>query len=266
MYAAPMIQVQGLTKSYGSSTVLDHIDLNVPANSIHGYIGPNGVGKTTTVKILAGLIERDSGEVQVAGFDPRESPLEVKQRIGYLPESAVLYESLTIAEFLLFIGRLHRLEDAPIRARADAFLEAFDLTSRLGSRLITLSKGMRQKVLLTAAVLHRPSVLFVDEPLSGLDVSSATLIKEFFRLYADGGRAVLYCSHVLDVVERVCDSISILHQGKIVAEGSFEELSERMQESSLEEIFGQLTNSGEELERARKLAAALAQEIEDNGE
>jgi len=188
-----MIQVQGLLKSYGDKVVLDHIDLSIEAGSIHGYIGPNGVGKTTTVKILAGLIQRDGGEVRVAGFDPHEDPLEVKRRIGYLPESAVLYESLTVAEFLLFVGRLQRLEDEDIRARADAFLEAFGLTERLGSRLITLSKGMRQKVLLIAAVLHRPSVLFVDEPLSGLDVSSATLIKEFFRLYAEGGRAVLYC-------------------------------------------------------------------------
>ncbi len=256
-----MIRVRGLTKSYGGNTVvLDHIDLDVAAGSIHGYIGPNGVGKTTTVKILAGLIDRDGGEVRVAGFDPARDPLEVKRRIGYLPESAVLYESLTIAEFLLFVGRLHRLEDEVIRTRADVFLKAFDLRDRLGSRLITLSKGMRQKVLLTAAVLHRPTVLFVDEPLSGLDVNSAALIKEFFRLYADAGRTVLYCSHVLDVVERVCDSITILNHGKIVAQGSFEELSARLQEASLEEIFGQLTGQGRELERARELALALGAE------
>ncbi|MFT5463822.1 MAG: ABC-2 type transport system ATP-binding protein [Planctomycetota bacterium] len=140
------------------------------------------------------------------------------------------------------------------------FLSVFGLRDRLGSRLITLSKGMRQKVLLTAAVLHRPTVLFVDEPLSGLDVDSAALIKEFFRLYTNEGRAVLYCSHVLDVVERVCDSITILNHGQVAAQGSFEELSARMQEASLEEIFGQLTGQGKELERAQALAAALFRE------
>lgn len=253
----PMIEVTGLTKSYDAAPVLTGVDLSVPAGTIHGYLGANGAGKTTTVRILAGLLERDAGSVQVAGVDPREQPLEVRRRIGYLPESAVLYEPMTVAEHLLLVGRLQGLEDETIRTRGEELLGAFDLVQRLGSRLSTLSKGMRQKVLLTGALLHRPEVLFVDEPLSGLDVSSALLLKEFFRLYAAGGRAILYCSHVMDVVERVCDRLTILHGGRVAAEGTFEELAERMDEASLEAIFGQVTSAGEERERARRLVDAL---------
>lgn len=258
MSAAP-IHVRGLEKAFGSNEVLRGVDVQVDAGTIHGYIGPNGAGKTTTVRALLGLDTAFAGEVSVVGFDPRVDALEVKRRVGYLPESAVLYEALTAAEFLLLVGRLHGLEDDAIRSRAEAFLGELDLGDRLGARLVTLSKGMRQKLLLTAALLPRPDVLFVDEPLSGLDVSSGVLIKHFFRGFADRGGAILYCSHVMDVVERVCDRISILDGGRIVASGTFDELAAGRGGGSLEDVFGRITSEGGEAERAERLLDALVE-------
>jgi len=252
------IEIRGLRKNYGEKRVLDGVDLVVGKGQILGYVGPNGAGKSTTVKILTGLLDGFTGEVRVAGFDPRVDAVEVKRRIGYVPENAVLYESLTIAEFLLFVGRLHNLDDASIQRRADEFLAVFDLAGRLHSRITTLSKGMRQKVLLTAAVLHDPEVLLVDEPLSGLDVNAMILIKEFLRGFADRGRAVFYCSHVMEVVERVCDRIAILHQGKIAAIGTFTELQTRMPGGSLERIFAELTSDGSSDGGAKRLLDALS--------
>ncbi len=251
------IRVEGLRKSYGGRSVLDGVDLEVQAGTIFGYIGPNGAGKTTTVKILTGLLGDFEGEVRVGGLDPREQPVELKETIGYVPENAVLYEALTVAELLLFVGRLHGLDDAVIRARADEFLDVFELKSRLPTRVSTLSKGMRQKLLLTSAVLHAPQVVFLDEPLSGLDVNAAILVKNFLRALADSGRTVFYCSHVMDVVERVCDRIAILDGGKLVAEGTFDELSAARGGGSLERIFAELTGEGEDVELAERLVRAL---------
>ncbi len=254
---ASAIEIRGLRKQFGARTVLEGIDLALAPGTILGYIGPNGAGKTTTVKILTGLLTAFEGEVRVCGLDPRRQPLEVKRRIGYVPENAVLFEALTVAEHLLLIGRLHGLSDRLVRERAQAFLEVFELESRLGSRLSTLSKGMKQKVLLTSALLSDPELLFLDEPLSGLDVNATILVKELIRELASAGRTVFYCSHVMDVVERVCDRIAILDGGKIVAQGTFEELQRARGGGSLEEIFARLTSEGGEAERARKLVALL---------
>jgi ABC-2 type transport system ATP-binding protein len=254
--AAP-VEIAGLQKSFSGRRVLDGVDLVVPRGTILGYIGPNGAGKTTTVRILCGLDPAFSGEVRVCGLDPRRDALAVKRRIGYVPENAALYESLTTAEFLLLVGRLHRLDDDVIKARAERFLHVFELLPRLSSRLGTLSKGMRQKVLLTSALMHDPEVVFLDEPLSGLDVSASILVKELLRALARDGRTVFYCSHVMDVVERVCDRIVILHQGKIAAQGDFEELQRARGGGSLEEIFAQLTSEGGQEERAQRLVDAM---------
>jgi len=251
------LEVRGLRKRYGETPVLDGIDLDVPAGSILGYIGPNGAGKTTTVRILCGLLGEYEGEARVLGLDPRTQALEIKRRIGYVPENAVLYEALSVAEFLLLVGRLHGLDDALIRARAEACLSAFELDGHLPARIATLSKGMRQKVLITSALLHGPELLFVDEPLSGLDVNSAILIKEFLRGLAAAGRTVFYCSHVMDVVERICDRIVIVDKGRIAAQGSYAELERQVQGGSLEAIFARLTSSGHEGRRARALLDAL---------
>ncbi|MBM3984703.1 MAG: ABC transporter ATP-binding protein [Planctomycetes bacterium] len=251
------IAIRGLRKRYGEAAVLDGVDLSVPRGTILGYIGPNGAGKTTTVRILCGLLGEYEGEARVLGLDPRTQSLELKRRIGYVPENAVLYEALTVAEFLLLVGRLHGLDESVIRARGEACLLAFGLDGHLPARIATLSKGMRQKVLITSALLHGPEMLFVDEPLSGLDVNSSILIKEFLRGLAQAGRTVFYCSHVMDVVERICDRIVILDKGRIAAQGSYEELQAQVQGGSLEAIFARLTSSGDEAGRARALLDAL---------
>ena len=252
-----VIRVRGLKKSFGSKEVLRGVDLEVPAGTIFGYIGPNGAGKSTTVKILIGLLGGFEGEVSVAGCDPRTEPTQLKARIGYVPENAILYESLTLAEMLLFVGRLQGLEDELIRRRADEMLDVFELKPRLSTRVSTLSKGMRQKLLLTAALLHAPPVLFLDEPLSGLDVNASILVKELLRRLADEGRTIFYCSHVMDVVERICDEIAIVDDGTIAAQGSYEDLANARGGGSLEAIFAALTSEGGEAENVERLVRAL---------
>jgi len=251
------LELKGLRKSYGSRAVLDGIDLAVERGTILGYIGPNGAGKSTTVKILCGLLPDYAGEVRVLGLDPRADALAVKRKIGYVPENAILFEQLTVAEFLLLVGRLHALDDALVKRRAERFLELFELTERLGTRISTLSKGMRQKVLLTSALLHDPELVVLDEPLSGLDVNATILVKELIHALAQSGKTVFYCSHVMDVVERVCDRIAILDGGKLVALGTFEELQQAQGGGSLERIFAQLTSEGGQAEKAQALLAAL---------
>ncbi len=250
------IVVRGLRKRFGGSDVLAGVDFEVPAGQVFGYIGPNGAGKSTTVKILAGMLVGYEGSVRVAGFDPAAEPIEVKRRIGYVPENASLYEVLTPAEYLLFAGRLHRLDDATIARRAARLLEAFELGARVHGRISTLSKGMRQKVLVASALLHRPKILFLDEPLSGLDVHSVIVMKELIKGFAAASGTVFYCSHVMDVVERVCDRIAILKQGVIVAEGTFDELAARTAEASLEQVFRKVTGGGDEAEQAARVLDA----------
>lgn len=252
------ISFRGLRKRFDSNVVLDGIDLEVRAGEIVGYVGPNGAGKSTTLKILLGLMPEFEGEVRVAGFDPRTQPLEIKRRVGYVAENAILYEPLTVAEFLFFVGRVHGIDDARIETRALACLTAFELDSRVSSRISELSKGMRQKVLLTAALLSAPPILFLDEPMSGLDVHSQLLVKEVVRRLAKSGRAILFSSHAMAVVERLCDRIAILNEGKIAALGTFEELSRTQLGGSLEGIFASVTGDGDVEARARDVVDALA--------
>jgi ABC-2 type transport system ATP-binding protein len=256
--AAVAISFRGLSKRFGDKLVLDGIDLEVRAGEIVGYVGPNGAGKSTTLKILLGITPEFDGEVRIAGFDPKQDALEIKRRVGYVAENAILYEPLTVAEFLLFVGRAHRLDDATIERRATGCLEGFELEQRLDSRIAELSKGMRQKVLLTAALLHAPPILLLDEPMSGLDVHSQLLVKEVVRRLAASGRAILFSSHAMDVVERLCHRIAILSGGRIAALGTFEELSRTLRGGSLEGIFAGVTGEGDVGERAERVVAAIA--------
>lgn len=255
---APVVELRGLRHAYGSKVVLDGIDLLVAPGQIVGYLGGNGAGKSTTIKILLGLVRGFHGEARVLGLDPRTHPTEIRALVGYVAENALLYEQLSIAEHLLFVGRLHGLDDALIARRATAMLETFELLERLDARIATLSKGMRQKVLLTSALLHAPKVLFVDEPLSGLDANAQVLVKSLFRGLADRGATIFYSSHVLDVVQKICDRIVILDGGRIAAQGTFAELSSARGDANLERIFVEVTSTGDEEERARKLFEALA--------
>ena len=241
---SPLISVRGLTKSFGAKPVLRGIDLDVAPGQVLGYIGPNGAGKTTTVKILTGMLDQYEGQATVCGFDVTREPLEVKRRIGYVPESAALYEALTPREYLCFIGRLHALAEDEIQRRTTEMLALFGLADELDQRMTTFSKGMRQKVLIVAGLIHNPQVLFLDEPLSGLDANSVVIVKEIITRLARHGKAIFYCSHVMDVVERICDRIIILAEGQIIADGTFEQLQTMNKAASLERIFTQLTSAG----------------------
>lgn len=240
----PAIKIENLTKSFGDKIVLRGIDLEVAPGQILGYIGPNGAGKTTTVKILIGMLHDFGGQASVCGHDVAADPLAVKRRIGYVPEAAALYDSLTPMEYLRFVGQLHGLEIEEIEKRAREMLDLLELSAETDNRLSTFSKGMRQKVLIVAAMIHNPDVLFLDEPLSGLDANSAVTVKEIIAQLARKGKTIFYCSHIMDVVERICDRIIILVDGRVVADGSFEELQGRSKEASLERIFTQLTSEG----------------------
>jgi len=254
----PAIKIANLTKSFGDKTVLRGIDIEVAPGQILGYIGPNGAGKTTTVKILIGMLHDFGGQASVCGHDVAVDPLAVKRQIGYVPEAAALYDSLTPMEYLRFVGRLYGLEVEEIDQRAREMFQLFDLSSEIDNRISTFSKGMRQKVLIVAGMIHDPDVLFLDEPLSGLDANSAVTVKEIIAQLARKGKTIFYCSHIMDVVERICDRIIILADGRIVADGSFEELQGRSQEASLERIFTQLTSEGGHAELADRFIQAFA--------
>ena len=245
-------------KSYVGNEVIRGIDLEVAPGQVFGYIGPNGAGKSTTVKILVGMLHDFKGTVEVAGLDVREHPTEVKRRIGYVPESAELYDELTVHEHLLLVGRLQGLDDELVTARVKGILEQFELGARLHSRLGSLSKGMRQKVMFTAALVHDPEILFLDEPLAGLDVHSTVLVKELVKALAQQGKTVFYCSHMMDVVERVCDRIAILSDGVLAAIGTFADLTSQSQEGgTLEHIFLELTSDNDALDSANSILDAV---------
>ncbi len=239
-----IISLRDLTKNYGDKPVLRGVTLDVEPGQILGYLGPNGAGKSTTVKILIGMLTDFGGQATVCGYNVATHPLEVKRRIGYVPESAALYDALTPMEFLRFVGRLYAMDDPLIERRAHEMLELFELSGEVDHRISTFSKGMRQKVLIVAGLIHNPEVIFLDEPLSGLDANSVVTMKEIISRLAARGKTIFYCSHVMDVVERICHRIVIIAEGKIAADGSFEQLQAMGKATSLERIFTQLTSQG----------------------
>jgi ABC-2 type transport system ATP-binding protein len=220
-----------------------------------GYLGPNGAGKSTTVKMMVGMLRPTSGTARVCGLDVVENRLEVKRRIGYVPESAALYETLSGREFLALVADLHKLEPLSSRKRATEVANSFGLEDALDARIATYSKGMRRKLAIASALLHDPQVLFLDEPLDGLDVAAQSLIKMLVRRLAAAGKTIFYCSHILEVVERVCDRVIILDQGRVVADGPVSEV--RAQASSLEEVFRKVTGAADVNAQADRLEAAL---------
>jgi len=252
----PIIKVRNLEKSYGVNQVLRGINMDVYPGQIVGYIGPNGAGKSTTVKILTGLIEEYSGEIEINGRPLNESIQEVKSIIGYVPENAELYDVLTPLEYLDFIGKLYMMDEKVIFDRANKLLASFGLSAYAGKRMDTFSKGMRQKVLLISGILHNPKILILDEPLSGLDANSVILVKEVIYKLAKAGKTIFYCSHMMDVVEKVSDRILVINQGEIVANGTFDELKEREGET-LEKIFTKLTGKEDSYDEAQDIINAL---------
>jgi ABC-2 type transport system ATP-binding protein len=234
-----------LTKQFEDLTAVDGVDLVVPRGQICGYLGPNGAGKTTTVKMATGMLKPTSGTAVIDGFDIEQSPLEAKTRIGVVPETGAIYENLTPREYLSLIGHLYHLDKNEAENKASTFLELFGIADAAGKTMRSFSRGMKQKVLISAALLHNPDVLFLDEPLSGLDANTALVLKELLRDLASQGKTVFYCSHVLEVVEKVCDRVVILKDGKIIADGNVDELKSMTETASLEGVFSELTSTGD---------------------
>lgn len=236
-----VLSLQGLTMSYGGKNVLNGIDLEVYRGQIIGYIGPNGAGKSTTLKIMLGLVEGYKGTVEILGQDIAAGDHTYKRKIGYVPENAEIYDNLTAFEYITFMGELYGMDKGVAEEKAQQMMKEFELEDVLDSRISSFSKGMRQKVLIISSLLHDPDILFLDEPLNGLDANSVMIIKEILSLLADQGKTIFYSSHIMDVVEKISNRIVLLIDGKIAADGSFEALKAKSKEGSLEDIFNQLT-------------------------
>ncbi len=236
-----IIQLTNLKKQYSGNYVLKGINLDIDAGQIVGYIGPNGAGKSTTIKILTGILGDFEGEAIVLGFDVRKNPVEIKQKIGYIPEQAALYEVLTPIEYLRFVGKLYQLEDNVIEKKSWDLLRLFELADKANTRMNSYSKGMKQKVLLISGLIHNPEIIFLDEPLSGLDANAVILVKEILSQLKQNGKTIFYSSHIMDVVEKISDRIIIINKGEAIADGSFEALKLNAHQGSLENIFTSLT-------------------------
>lgn len=251
------LEVQNLTKRYRGLDVVDRVNFTMRAGDITGYLGPNGAGKSTTVKMLIGLVDPTSGSILLNGIDIRRDLDAFKQRVGYVPEEAHVYPSLTGMEYLQLIGRLRGMPEALLNRRAEDLLKLFALHLRRHSPLAAYSKGMRQRVLISGALLHDPDILIFDEPLSGLDVSSILLFKHLVAELASRGKIILYISHVLEVVEKICGKVIIVYKGRIMAENGVEQLRDLMQLSSLEAVFTQLVEQQDMERAAREIADAI---------
>ncbi len=251
-----VVSVDGLTFSYGRSQVLHGISFSIRKGEVVGLLGPNGAGKSTTIKILTGILAPGGGSVRIAGHLMPTEAIYAKKRVGYVPESAELFDSLTGQEFLELMGRLQEVPEESLQIRIGRLLEQFDLSGF--SRSDEYSKGMRQKLLLSAALLHNPDIVMLDEPLSGLDVNAGLMVRDLVAALAADGKAILYSSHVLDIVERVCDRVLIIHEGRLIADGSLESLKASTHSGSLEDVFRLLTRTEDTVSSVSEIIEGLS--------
>jgi ABC-2 type transport system ATP-binding protein len=235
-----MLQAQHLVKRFYGVTVVNDVSFEVRRGEVVGYLGPNGSGKSTTAKMLTGLLEASAGSVFFDGQDVRRDPVRFRQRLGYVPEEPILYTFQSALEYLELVGRLRELPPSQLTKKIGALLELFGLTHAANQDIGSYSKGMKQRVMLIAALLHDPDVLILDEPDSGLDVTTTLVLRELLTALARRGKAVLYSSHVLEFVEKTCDRVLVIHQGRIVADDTVEALQRLVRSASLEEVFSQL--------------------------
>jgi ABC-2 type transport system ATP-binding protein len=232
-----------VTKRYGKFTAVDGIDLEVPRGELFGLLGPNGAGKTTSIRMIAGILRPTSGTVTVGGIDIQARPLEAKARLGYIPDRPFVYDKLTGGEFLRFAAALYGLQGPAVERRIDELLSLFDLSQWKGELTESYSHGMRQKLIIAGALVHRPEVIVVDEPMVGLDPKSARLLKDLFREFVSRGGTILMSTHTMEIAEVMCDRIAIVYQGKIAAQGTMAELRRQTSSEgmSLEDLFLKLT-------------------------
>jgi ABC-2 type transport system ATP-binding protein len=252
-----MLEVRNLTKRYNRIPAVDNVSFTIRPGEILGYLGPNGAGKSTTVKVLTGLIEPTYGEILFNGCDVRADWPGFLRQVGYVPEEPHLYPQLSGREYLQLVGRLRGLPRAVLEPRMDELFRLFSLWEDRHSLLSSYSKGMRQKVLVSAALLGNPALLILDEPFSGLDVNAAIVLRTLIRALADEGKMILYSSHVLEVVEKVCSSVLILRKGKPVAHDRVERLRGLLSQPSLEGVFTQLTEQEDPARVVRGILAAI---------
>ena len=241
----PLIRLEGLSRDYGGRPAVRELSLEIPAGEVFGLLGTNGAGKSTTLKMLATLLRPSAGVARVGGHDLVADANEVRRIIGYVPEGADLYEVLSGEEFLDLVRDLHRVPAEVAAERRAGLVRAFSMQTDLYRTIGEYSKGMRQKLLLIAALQHDPRVLLLDEPLDGLDVQAQAALKDMIRERADRGGCVVYSSHILEVVERVCDRVGILHRGQLAALGSPREMTEESGEATLADLFLRITGSRE---------------------
>ncbi|MGH7658470.1 MAG: ABC transporter ATP-binding protein [Gemmatimonadales bacterium] len=239
-----MIRLLDLTKRYGSFTAVDNISLRIPPGELFGFLGPNGAGKTSTLRMIAGILRPTAGTVTIGGDDIQTHPMQAKARLGFIPDRPYVYEKLTGREFLRFVAALYGQDGEAVDRRSEELLELFELSRWQDELIESYSHGMRQKVIIASALVHRPEVIVVDEPMVGLDPRSARLLKDLFRKFVDRGGTVLMSTHTLEVAESLCDRIAIIQQGRIVASGTLAELQEQTASAgmNLEALFLKLTD------------------------
>ena len=243
----PVIVVENLTKQFGNFKAVDDVSLTVPKGEIFGFLGPNGAGKTTTIKMLAGLLKPDHGRIMINGRDLAKEPVQCKQQTAYIPDRPYLYEKLTGIEFLQFIASLYHLPEKKFTANTDRFLPLFDLDQWRHHLIESYSHGMRQKLIMTSAMMLEPPVIVVDEPMVGLDPKSARIVKELFKNRASQGVSIFLSTHSLEIAAELCDRIAIILNGRIKTVGDLASLQReaKIEESDLEEIFLELTGAYE---------------------
>jgi len=250
-----MIRLEGLTKRYGTFTAVNAIDLHVPRGELFGFLGPNGAGKTTTLRMIAGILRPTAGRITLGGVDLIAEPMRAKAILGFIPDRPFVYEKLTGAEFLRFVAGLYGQDGAQVERRIGELLELFELGDWRDELVEAYSHGMRQKLIISSALVHRPELIVVDEPMVGLDPRGARLLKDLFRQFTARGGTVLMSTHTLEIAEAMCDQIAIIQAGNIVARGTMAELRQQTEsgDASLEDLFLRLTGGS----AVRELAAIL---------
>lgn len=249
------VKVESVSRSFGPVKAVKNLTLTVKEGEIKGLLGPNGSGKSTTMKMILGLLKPDSGNIKIYGLDVAEKPVAARQLIGYVPESPYLYEYLTASEYLDFVGVAYGIEPKIRQQRVEELIRALQMEKNVNVVMSGFSQGMKQKIAITASLLHRPKILILDEPLNGLDPRSARIVKDLLNRLANEGVAILFSTHVLEIAEAICSNVTILNEGTVLAEGSVQDLRSLagLSGSNLEDIFLKLTGG----EDAAKIVEAL---------